>query len=64
MSDFSPIMDSYRCKHGLTLNDDCERCEFEVLRDEIVSMRRKLIRKEKRFQLLSDKFNPFKEESK
>lgn len=50
--------DETRCEHGLTFNQDCERCEIVGLKESLKWMTRKVLKDEKRLAELQEKFTP------
>lgn len=50
--------DETRCEHGLTFNEECERCEMVGLVESLSWMKRRVVRNEKRLAELQDKFTP------
>lgn len=50
--------DKTRCEHGLTFNQECERCEVFGIEESLKLMKRKVLKDEKRLAELQDKFTP------
>jgi len=51
-------LDNTRCQHGLTFNQECERCEMVGLEESLRWMSRAVLKKEKRLAELQDKYTP------